>query len=278
MRDRAAFRLKTFMVFYNIYQIVICTFCMILIVNTKVKFWGVYCPEAEPTDDSVLFDVAFLTYWIKVSEMLETVVFVLRRKEKQITKLHVYHHCMTLLLVYFIVAHGFKSGWFLGLFINCFVHVLMYSYYLLSALFGDIGTFLWIKKTITRVQILQFAVVVTQLIMHQALGCSYSKYLAAFLISQYAVFLYLFCQFFVSAYRKRRVNWFHEFDRLFWVVSNFDCVFRVGIGWWKMEYFCHLSRKTLVFNFHVQNALWSFIVIECWTWLSKLWSTKYPMS
>lgn len=194
------------MVFYNIYQIVVCAFCMKLIVDTKVKFWEAYCPEAEPTDDSVLFSVAFLTYWIKVSEMIETVVFVLRRKEKQITKLHVYHHCVTLILVYFIVVLGFRSGWFLGLFINCFVHVIMYSYYLLSALFGDIRCFQWIKKTVTSVQILQFAVVVIQLVMHQILGCSYSKFLAALLISQYAVFLFLFCQFFVSAYRKARVD------------------------------------------------------------------------
>lgn len=179
---------------------------MKLIMDTKVKFWGAYCPEAEPTDDTHLFGVGFLTYWIKVSEMIETVVFVLRRKGKQITKLHIYHHCMTLLISYFCVAYGFKSGWFFGLFINCFVHVLMYTYYLLCALFGDARYFLWIKKTVTSAQIIQFAVVLTQLIMHQFLGCSYSKYLAAFLISQYLVFLLLFCQFFVSAYKRNRVH------------------------------------------------------------------------
>lgn len=207
MRARIAFRLKGFMVFYNIYQICVCTFCMKLIVDTNLEFWRIRrCPEAEPIADTLLFDVAFLTYWIKVSEMLETVVFVLRKKEKQITKLHVYHHCMTLVIVYFIVALEFRSGWFLGLFINCFVHVLMYSYYLLSALLGEKSCFECIKKSVTSVQILQFVVVFFQLVIHQVLGCSYSKFLAALLISQYAVFLFLFGQFFVNVYRKRRVN------------------------------------------------------------------------
>ncbi|KAL5273388.1 hypothetical protein ACFFRR_000243 [Megaselia abdita] len=206
MRDRPAYKLKTFMVFYNIYQIVICVFSMKLILDTGVKFWGAYCPEVDTLDDSVLYSVGNLTYWIKVSEMVETVVFVLRRKEKQITNLHVYHHCVTLIIVYFIIVNGFRSGWFFGLFINCFVHVLMYSYYLLCALFGEMKFFLWLKKAVTSFQILQFAVVVTQLIMHQIMGCSYSKYLAAFLMSQYLIFLYLFCEFFVRAYWKRRVN------------------------------------------------------------------------
>lgn len=206
MRDRAAFQLKTFMVFYNLYQIGICAYSMKRTVDTGVKFWGVYCPEVEPIDNSVLFDIGFVFYCVKVSEMAETVVFVLRRKEKQVTKLHVYHHSITLLILYSTIAYGFRSGMFFGLFINSFVHVLMYAYYLLTALFGNRKCFVFIKKTITSVQILQFVVVFIQLIMHQLIGCSYSKYLATFLISQYVLFLYLFCKFYVGTYRKKKIN------------------------------------------------------------------------
>lgn len=206
MKDRPPYKLKTFMVFYNIYQITICAYLMKLIVDTNVRFWGVYCPETEPNDDKVLFEVATLTYWVKVSEMVETAVFVLRKKSKQVSKLHVYHHCITLLIAYSTTAYGFRSGLFFGLYINCFVHVLMYAYYLITALFGNVSYIGWIKRTITSVQILQFIVVFFQLIMHQVLGCSYSKYLAGFLISQYVLFFYLFSNFFVSSYRKKRIN------------------------------------------------------------------------
>lgn len=47
-------------------------------------------------------------------------------------------------------------GTFLGL-INTFVHIIMYSYYLLTALGPGVQKYLWWKKHITRMQMVSVA-------------------------------------------------------------------------------------------------------------------------
>lgn len=79
---------------------------------------------------------AFATYiyfLIKIFDLIETVMFVLRKKFAQISVLHVYHHIAVLMGVYvsLLVAPGGHST-FIG-FGNLIVHAAMYTYYFLSA-------------------------------------------------------------------------------------------------------------------------------------------------
>lgn len=79
---------------------------------------------------------AFATYiyfLIKIFDLIETVIFVLRKKFAQISVLHVYHHMAVLVGVYMslLVAPGGHST-FIG-FGNLIVHAAMYTYYFLSA-------------------------------------------------------------------------------------------------------------------------------------------------
>jgi hypothetical protein len=69
---------------------------------------------------------------IKIFDLSETIVFILRKKYQQISVLHVYHHISTVLYVWIILrylTHGFAMY---ILQINAIVHVIMYSYYFLS--------------------------------------------------------------------------------------------------------------------------------------------------
>lgn len=70
---------------------------------------------------------------LKIVDFTETIVFALRKKNKQISTLHVYHHISSVLLVWIGVKYvsGEMATFFT--FINCSVHVLMYIFYLLSA-------------------------------------------------------------------------------------------------------------------------------------------------
>lgn len=86
----------------------------------------------------------------KLTELLDTVFFVLRKKERQVSFLHLYHHTVMPIISWGCVkfmAGG--HGTFIG-FINCFVHIVMYTYYLLAAA-GF--TNLWWKKYVTRLQL-----------------------------------------------------------------------------------------------------------------------------
>lgn len=117
----------------------------------------------------------YIYFIAKMSELLDTVFFVLRKKERQITFLHLYHHTVMPMISwgctkYYPGGHGtfigmscrvggmsrfrvFVTCILLGTgTINSFVHIIMYSYYLLSAMGPQLQKYLWWKKYITNMQ------------------------------------------------------------------------------------------------------------------------------
>lgn len=76
---------------------------------------------------------SYLYFLLKIFDLIETVVFVMRKKFAQISLLHVYHHLAVLVGVYLslLVAPGGHST-FIG-FGNLIVHAVMYAYYFASA-------------------------------------------------------------------------------------------------------------------------------------------------
>lgn len=103
-----------------------------------------------------LFQIANAVWWYYFSKLLEfsdTFFFILRKKDKQLTFLHVYHHS-TMFSLWWIGIKWVPSGsTFLPAMVNAFIHVLMYSYYGLSALGPKIAAYLWWKKYLTMLQL-----------------------------------------------------------------------------------------------------------------------------
>lgn len=94
------------------------------------------------------------TYFLlKVADLLDTVFFVLRKKQNQISFLHLYHHTGMVLLTWNAAkflpgGHSIFTG-----FLNSIVHVVMYGYYLVSAFNPEYKNNIWWKKYITQMQI-----------------------------------------------------------------------------------------------------------------------------
>ena len=80
--------------------------------------------------------------------------FVLRKKDNQISLLHVLHHGLmpfSMWIVVRFVPTGHET--FAGM-LNSFVHIIMYFYYLLAAVSGpQYQRFLWWKKYVTSLQL-----------------------------------------------------------------------------------------------------------------------------
>lgn len=93
------------------------------------------------------------TYFLlKLLDLLDTVFFVLRKKDKQVTFLHLYHHTGMVVLTWnatkFLAGgHGVFTG-----FINSIIHIIMYSYYLVALISPKYKNNLWWKKYITQMQ------------------------------------------------------------------------------------------------------------------------------
>lgn len=82
------------------------------------------------------FKLAVISWWtllVKIIDLVETFVFVLRKKDRQISFLHVYHHVTTVLLLWIAVKYFPGGMTVIPIVVNSMVHVIMYTYYLLSS-------------------------------------------------------------------------------------------------------------------------------------------------
>lgn len=128
------------------------------------KFNGGYNILCEPVNFSsdeipLLIANGCHTYFLlKVADLLDTVFFVLRKKQNQISFLHLYHHTGMVILTW--NATKFQPGGhsiFTG-FLNSIIHVVMYGYYLVSAFNPEYKNNIWWKKYITQMQIVSWTV------------------------------------------------------------------------------------------------------------------------
>ncbi|KAK7112174.1 very long chain fatty acid elongase 5-like [Littorina saxatilis] len=147
---------------------------------------------------SVLLTNIFKLYWMtKVLELLDTVFMILRHKSRQISFLHVYHHS-SMLLLSDLAYHYYPwpgIGVFLGM--NSFVHIVLYLYYGLAALFPDSPP-TW-KRQMTQIQILQFLVG----FVLASYGYVYHNY-CMYSILYGITMTWLFSNFYYQAYVKKR--------------------------------------------------------------------------
>lgn len=99
-------------------------------------------------------------YIAKITELLDTIFFVLRKKDNQVTFLHLYHHTVMPMISWGCVKYyPGGHGTFIGV-INSFVHIVMYFYYMLAAMGPEFQKYLWWKHWITNLQMVRKSFIV----------------------------------------------------------------------------------------------------------------------
>lgn len=96
-------------------------------------------------------------YFSKLLEFCDTFFFILRKKDKQLTFLHVYHHSTIFSLWWIGIKYVPSGSTFFPAMVNSSIHVLMYTYYGLSALGPSIAKYLWWKKYLTMLQLVSIS-------------------------------------------------------------------------------------------------------------------------
>ncbi|KAL8182521.1 UNVERIFIED_CONTAM: Elongation of very long chain fatty acids protein 2 [Gekko kuhli] len=141
-------------------------------------------------------------YFSKVIEFADTIFFVLRKKNNQITFLHVYHHA-TMFNIWWCVMNWIPCGQsFFGPTLNSFIHVLMYSYYGLSVI-PSMRKYLWWKKYLTQAQLIQFLLTITHTLSAVVKPCGFPFGCLVFQSSYMTTLVILFVNFYVKTYQKR---------------------------------------------------------------------------
>ncbi|ORC88377.1 elongation of very long chain fatty acids protein 4 [Trypanosoma theileri] len=125
----------------------------------KFSLWN--NPAGTSNADWRVTKLVWLFYVSKIPEWMDTFVMCLKQNTRQITFLHLYHHS-TIFFIWYIcccMAPGGEAYW--SAMVNSSVHVVMYGYYFLTAVFeeGKVRRFLnRFKFFITKGQMLQFAI------------------------------------------------------------------------------------------------------------------------
>ncbi|XP_055371571.1 elongation of very long chain fatty acids protein 7-like [Condylostylus longicornis] len=209
MENRQPFELNKIMTIYNAIQVIINGIYSMVAIHAIFfyydysKEWRNYCapPDYSYTEKGYFeARMTYIYFLFKILDLLDTIFFVLRKRYKQITFLHVYHHLGICFGVWIGVRYcpGGHTG-ILGL-INCIVHTIMYFYYFLTAFKPELKKSLWWKKYITIIQMTQFSF----LILHFSIpiirgNCGYPFFWLMVLVIQNTFMLILFSDFYIRA-------------------------------------------------------------------------------
>ncbi|KAF5281629.1 hypothetical protein FQR65_LT02949 [Abscondita terminalis] len=157
MKDRKPYELKNTILVYNVVQVLMSVF--LVYEGVQGGWFNGYSFTCQPVDYSsnpkslTMANAVWWYYICKITELLDTVFFVLRKKTSQVSFLHLYHHTMMPVCAWIGArflpgGHGTLLG-----FINSFIHIFMYSYYLIASLGPQYQKHLWWKKYLTQMQL-----------------------------------------------------------------------------------------------------------------------------
>ncbi|KAJ9590191.1 hypothetical protein L9F63_016680 [Diploptera punctata] len=208
MANRKPFQLNTTLIVYNAIQVI---FSCLMLWEHLMSGWLLdYSYKCQPVDYShnpTAVRMANLCWWYylsKFTEFMDTIFFVLRKKDNQVTVLHLYHHSLTPLETWICVkfiagGHGTFSN-----LVNNIVHIIMYFYYMVSAMGPQYQKYLWWKKHLTLLQLLQFFLVFIHSAQALIFDCGYPKLVAGLLLFHSLIFFALFFDFYQRTYWKQR--------------------------------------------------------------------------
>lgn len=216
MASRSPFALKYLMVSYNFTMVFLSGWmfyegCKFL--NFGIDTWG--CPRSnytseDPATRRFLF-VAWAFFFSKLVELSDTIFMVLRKKDHQISTLHIIHHSIVPISVWL----GLKfapigaNAWFP--LINSFVHTVMYTYFGLMALGDSLSLKIQYKLKhykpwITRVQIAQFCIAIVHcLVAACQSNCIFPKTFFFLNLGNALLFLGLFSNFYHRCYSTSKI-------------------------------------------------------------------------
>ncbi|XP_042215023.1 elongation of very long chain fatty acids protein AAEL008004-like [Homarus americanus] len=198
--------LRPFMIAYNAFQVVFSAW--LLFEGGRNGWFGSYkficqtCDFSNNPKAIGMMHAAFWYYFSKYVDFIDTIFFVLNKKYEHISVLHVSHHALMPISLWYGVRHQAGGhATFMG-FINSFVHVVMYSYYLLAAMGPRLRPYLWWKKYLTMLQMVQFTIVFFHAVSVAFVECEVPSVCLRWECGIAVMFFVLFANFYIKSYRK----------------------------------------------------------------------------
>lgn len=210
MKMRPPLNIRWLMIVYNFAMVAISTYIFLKL--GRIGWFGNYNWKCQPVDYSGSPDataMANLAWWYYLSKYLEftdTIFFVLRKKFDHISTLHVIHHGIMPMSVWWGVKFtpGGHSTFFA--FVNSLVHIVMYFYYGLAAIGPSMNKYLWWKKYMTAFQMVQFIAIFVHSFQLLFRECNYPRGFMWWIGFHAVLFWFLFADFYKNTYGKKRAS------------------------------------------------------------------------
>ncbi|KAK7864205.1 hypothetical protein R5R35_004114 [Gryllus longicercus] len=224
MKNRKPFQLTWALVPYNLAMAALNLYIAVelLCASTKLRYNYLCQPVSKlrHPDEIRIASAVWWYYFSKLLEFCDTFFFILRKKDNQLTFLHVYHHS-TMFSLWWIGIKWVPSGsTFLPAMANSFIHVLMYTYYGLSAFGPKVARYLWWKKYLTILQLIQFTTAMIMGINGIRSGCDFPLWMQYTLVIYMISFIVLFGNFYIKAYIEKGSKVFEGNSRSQMHVAN----------------------------------------------------------
>ncbi|CAG9802671.1 unnamed protein product [Chironomus riparius] len=211
MKNRKPLKLHSLIRVYNLLQIAGCTYFSYIAhfkfgYNALKSTWRCETNDMyiDTYDDLVqVFSLSWMFFWLRLIELLETIFFILRKKQKQVSVLHVYHHISTLVFLYLGSRYSAEVMDIYCVVINNDVHILMYIYYFLSSFKALQAWLLKLKPVMTTIQIIQLILIFGQCVAEEVCGTCHLFHLGMF---QITVLLMFFGNFYYQNYMKMKAR------------------------------------------------------------------------
>ncbi|XP_015782889.1 elongation of very long chain fatty acids protein AAEL008004 [Tetranychus urticae] len=208
MKNRKPFEVRMAMIIYNFTMVL----CSSYVVYTEIVYhWlqpgvSLTCDPVDYSVNPISMKIVYNCYFyflLKFVEFTDTIFFVVRKKNEQISNLHVIHHGLLPFSVWWgakFVPGGHAT--FFG-FVNSIVHVIMYTYYGLAAIGPVMKPYLWWKKYLTIFQLVQFvAIGIHSFQLFFQPSCSFPKIFGLWIGSHGILFWFLFTDFYDKTYKR----------------------------------------------------------------------------
>ncbi|XP_052738497.1 elongation of very long chain fatty acids protein 7 [Bicyclus anynana] len=204
MRNKKSYDLKTVIKYYNLFQILACLYLFYQGMDYLLaKEFSILCQAVDDPKSQRAYNIASAAWYyfiIKVIDLLDTVFFVLRKSDRQITSLHLHHH--TLMPIASWIGMTYFPGGQAALMatLNSLVHAVMYTYYYLAGLGDNYKKYLWWKRHVTEMQLIQFVIVGLHALNSLFYECGYPTWIKIGMIMYAGIFINMFGQFYYNCY------------------------------------------------------------------------------
>uniref|UniRef100_A0A3Q0R5C2 Elongation of very long chain fatty acids protein n=1 Tax=Amphilophus citrinellus TaxID=61819 RepID=A0A3Q0R5C2_AMPCI len=157
MAKRRPANLRPVLIVYNFAMVCLSAYMFYeFTASSWLAGYSLLCQPVNYSDSPSAMRMARVCWWFfvsKVIELCDSIFFILRKKNSQVTFLHVYHHATVIFSWWAGVKYVAGGQSFLIGLITSLVHVVMYLYYALAAVGPSMIKYLWWKRHLTTLQL-----------------------------------------------------------------------------------------------------------------------------